>query len=261
LRSPAYPVVNLETAVKRAMEFYNLEHRNSANPAVALKHWGYDDPKNSYAARVLAALKQFGLMKEAGTKVQLSELALRIILDKRPESTDRDAALKEAALSPKIHASLRAAWTDSPPTDHNLRHDLIFKWKFNENRVDKFIQEYKETLAFAKLDSSDSLPIAGDDKANIDGELTDRFTTINPPAESEKGVKTNPSIGSTTKLFPPSVGMNQDIYTLSGGNAALILQWPTSMTTDDIEDVELWLDMMKRKLKRAVQKKEGEEAE
>src|SRR5437879_5106905 len=119
LRSPAYPVINLETAVKRASEFYDKEHRNSAHPTVALKHWGYNDPKNSYAARVLAALKQFDLMKEVGAKVQLSDLALRIILDKRPESAEREAALKEAALSPKIHTSLRAVWTDSLPTDHN----------------------------------------------------------------------------------------------------------------------------------------------
>ena len=56
--------------------------------------------------------------------------------------------------------------------------------------------------------------------------------------------------------------MNQDVYTLSTGTGALILQWPIGeMTTDDLEDVELWLDMMKRKIKRAVQKKELEEAE
>jgi len=33
------------------------------------------------------------------------------------------------------------------------------------------------------------------------------------------------------------------------------------MTTDDLPDVELWLEMMKRKLERIVTKKEQEEAE
>jgi hypothetical protein len=55
-------------------------------------------------------------------------------------------------------------------------------------------------------------------------------------------------------------GMNQDTYTIPGTQAAVVLQWPDLITTDDLEDIELWLDMMKRKLKRAVQKKEAEEA-
>lgn len=54
--------------------------------------------------------------------------------------------------------------------------------------------------------------------------------------------------------------MNQDVYTLPGGNA-VVLQWPKEMTSDDIEDVELWLDMMKRKLKRIVRQKDIDEAE
>lgn len=69
-------------------------------------------------------------------------------------------------------------------------------------------------------------------------------------------------LGDSNKGKPPKAGMNQDVYTLSTGTGALILQWPIGeMTTDDLEDVELWLDMMKRKIKRAVQKKELEEAE
>ena len=53
--------------------------------------------------------------------------------------------------------------------------------------------------------------------------------------------------------------MNQDIYTLPGGSG-IILQWPDSMTTDDLPDVELWLEV-KGKLKRIETKKEQDEAE
>lgn len=172
LRSPAHPIVDLKVALEKADEFYRLERRNAANPSVVLKHWGYE-PKNSKAARVLAALKQFGLMRETGEKVQISDLALRILLDKRQDSPERQAAIREAALRPKIHASLKAEWPETLPTDENLRHDLIFRWKFNENHVDKFIRQYRATLAFAKLDSDGSLvqPDGNTDSAGADQEM------------------------------------------------------------------------------------------
>src|SRR5579862_7484900 len=43
MRSPAYPYINLEAAIKRAQEFYNKEQRNAAPLKVAVKHWGYEE--------------------------------------------------------------------------------------------------------------------------------------------------------------------------------------------------------------------------
>ena len=87
---------------------------------------------------------------------------------------------------------------------------------------------------------------------------------VDPPAETGgSGGSSFPSWdffrSQKLKTPPAKVAMNQDVYTLPGGG--LVLQWPASMTTDDLEDVELWLEMMKRKLKRIVTKKEQNEAE
>ncbi|SRR6266516_2135896 len=88
---------------------------------------------------------------------------------------------------------------------------------------------------------------------------------VDPPAETGgSGGSSFPSWdffrSQKLKTPPAKVAMNQDVYTLPGGGG-LVLQWPASMTTDDLEDVELWLEMMKRKLKRIVTKKEQNEAE
>lgn len=162
LRSPAYPAINLETAISRARTFYNQERRNPASFAVVVGHWGFK-VKSSGGLTTVAALKAFGLMRDVetsgsgGRTVQLTDLALRILLDDRDPSVERDAAVKQAALSPKIHAELWRKWGTQVPSDSELRHRLIFDWKFNENSVADFVQQYKDTIKFARLTDSDTI--------------------------------------------------------------------------------------------------------
>src|SRR5580658_6124252 len=159
MRSPAYPYINLETAIKRAKEFYAEEQRNAAPLKVAVKHWGYE-AKSSGGAQTAAALISFGLLRDEGTgdkrKVKLTENALRIVLDTRADSEDRADAIRTAALTPKIHQQLWRKWENNIPSTENLKHILVLDWQppFNPAAVDGFIKEYKDTIAFAKPDAS-----------------------------------------------------------------------------------------------------------
>src|SRR5579872_2409565 len=136
LRSPNYPGINLETAIQRAQQFWEHEKRNAANVAVAMRHWEFSKP-TSQSMVTLAAIKSFGLFEDSGSgqdrKIKLSELALRIILDQRQPSPEREAAIKEAALKPAMHSKMWARWGAQLPSDVNLRHVLVFEYKFNEN--------------------------------------------------------------------------------------------------------------------------------
>lgn len=162
-RSPAYPYINLETAIKRAKEFYDKEVRNAANIKVAVKHWGFVET-SSGGAQTIAALVSFGLMQDEGMgenrKVRLTQNALRILLDTRPDPTERAELIKRAALAPKIHQQLWSQWGTNLPSDVSFRHTLLLEWKppFNDKAVDFFIREYKDTIAFAKLAESDKVP-------------------------------------------------------------------------------------------------------
>lgn len=160
MRSPVYPGIPLAAAIDRARMFYLHERRNAANVSVALRHWRLNE-KSSTGSITIAALLAFGLMIDSGSgaqrKLQLSELGLRLILDQRQSSPERDALIKEAALKPKMHALLWNRWKADLPSDENLRHALIWDWKFNENAVDTFIRQYKATIHFAKLTSTDKL--------------------------------------------------------------------------------------------------------
>jgi len=159
-RSPAYPAITLAQAIKRAEEFYKHEVRNPASFTAAARHWDYS-PTSSGALLTIAALKSFGLFIEleaaSGRTVQLSPLGLKIVADKRPESPERDAAIKEAALTPKIHAKIWRNYNGSLPSDAELEYRLENDWKFNVNSIKPFIKELRDTITFAKLSESDKV--------------------------------------------------------------------------------------------------------
>ena len=103
VRSPAYPAFDLKTAIDKAQAIYKHEKRAAAPVSVVTKHCGLDI-KSSGGLRLIAALKQFALAVEHGSgedrKIQLSDLALDILLAPSSDDPRRIAAIKRAALSP-----------------------------------------------------------------------------------------------------------------------------------------------------------------
>jgi hypothetical protein len=301
LRSPNYPAINLETAIQRAQQFWENEKRNAANVTVATTHWGFKRP-TSQSIVTAAAVKSFGLFEDTGSgvdrKLKLSELALRIILDQRQTSPERDAAIKEAALKPTIHSKLWSRWGAQLPSDENLRHVLIFEYKFNENAVDSFIQEFKETIRFAKLSSSDTLSVVAEDKTPVrvgdyiqwTSQGVDQFGEPRPIlglSEDGQFVFTNGSltgipIEEVTKRDRPAGeqeygGKSAKVGTIptavkrfsakQGMNnevftldeGEVILQWPSRMSAESYEDFKAWLDLIAKKAKRMADKGNGME--
>jgi hypothetical protein len=180
-RSPAYPFINLETAVRRAKQFYDREQQHAANLKVAVKHWDYEE-KSSGGLQTAAALVAFGLMKDEGMgdrrKLQLTPAAVRIILN--PNPAERESTLKEAALAPKIHRQMWQRWGGSLPSDESLRFTLLSEWepKFNVNSVDSFIKQFRSTIAFAKLVESDKVTSEDGDREDSEGSGTNYVAKV-----------------------------------------------------------------------------------
>jgi hypothetical protein len=195
LRSPNYPAIKLEEALALAKKFYDFEKRNSANYEIALKHWGFK-AGSGLGGVVLAALKAFGLIAYSGSgqdkKVQLTDLALRILLDTRQESPDRDEAIKQAALMPTLHSLLWNKYRTDLPSDENLRHELIFTLKFNERVVNDFIGEYKSTINYAKLSDSDTISPHDGDKGEEPEMIVEEKENV---GVLPKGTDTSPKTG------------------------------------------------------------------
>lgn len=252
-RSPSYPAITLEKAVSRAREFYQHEKRSTAPVAVALKHWGYG-PVSGGGRVTLAALLAFGLMRDEGAgenrQVRLTDLALRIILDDRPESVERKVALREAAQQPKIYRELLGKWPGLEISDANLRHFLLIEKKFNDGAVKDFIKDLRTTISFAELTSS---PDNDAEDETLSGETISKGAEERPtpPPAQQATVAPQAPVASAKLLPQKGVGMRQEVFALAEGDVTI--QWPERLSAESLEDFTDWLRILERKIKRAAQ--------
>ena len=236
VRSPRFPFIDLDTAMRRAKTFYQSERRNNASISVAVRHWDYND-KSSGGLQTISALKEFGLMEDSASKkarmVKLTDRALRILLDEREGSSERDQLIREAALLPKIYTVLWEHYNQELPSDSNLRHYLTLDYKppFNENSVDDFIKQFRATLSFAKLDGSDSISEEGED-------------TMKPPEDQEMP---DASLRDRQKLPPPppsSANAPYITFPLPRGNK-IEIRLQSKVSATEFDQLKQVLELMK----------------
>jgi hypothetical protein len=253
-RSPGYPYVDLREAIERAGAIYQREKMYAAAPEVIVEHWGYKNT-SSGGKMTLAALKKFGLIEDVGggpsRKVKLTKLAQTIILHSSPEHQQvRIAAIQEAALLPKIHLELWEKWRSDLPSDSTIRLYLIQEREFNDSAVGDFIQEYKNTLAFAQLSGKDKI---GDESSDIDegdylaGEWSPMTNGVD--ARSHEGDAMTPSTATRSAHagdFPP-VSASAPVRVLSiplEGGKTFDVRFPMNLTKEDfdfvVENIKLW---------------------
>ena len=91
-----YPGIDLKLALQRSHALYQVERNHAAPVETILAHWGYK-ANSGKGLVILAALKKFGLLLDEGSgkgrKARLSEDAIKIVLDTRPETGDRYKAM------------------------------------------------------------------------------------------------------------------------------------------------------------------------
>ena len=244
IRSPKFPFIDLETAIVKADTFYQSEKRNSANISVALKSWNFED-KSSGGLQTISALKEFGLMEDSGSNkarsVKLTDRAFRIILDQRPDSEARGRLVAEAALLPKIHSTLWEHYQHELPSDSNLRHYLMFDYKppFNENSVDGFIQQFRTTLGYAKLISSDTISPNGKDIPNE--EEAEGETVMHEAKGHHQKPATSPSRSDTP--IPGQTPVGSDIPVAS--DCVMGVNATGRVTQNGIEKLISYLQLIK----------------
>jgi len=174
-RSPAYPYIDLGKAIEKAMAINDAgASRTALPPETFYKIWNLG-AQSSGARQTMAALNHFGLVEYLGRgddrKVKLSELALRIVHDKRPESTERLSAIQEAALTPPIHTELYEKYGQFLPADVVLETFLLRDKGFNDGAAQSLVAEYKATLELARLDKPGNMPSTGDQNAKLPTQL------------------------------------------------------------------------------------------
>jgi hypothetical protein len=222
-RSPNFPFINLEQSLMRAQQFYAAEKRGAAPFKVAAQHWSYST-SSSGAFQTAAALKSYGLMVDEGSgekrNLKLTDLALRILLDQRPDSQDKPRYMRQAALSPTIAAQVYGKWPNGLPSLPSLHHYLVLDRGFGDQKahsVSKIIYENEElTKHGASLVASSDAKIENEAQTEVGSEAM-------VAAPQEVVSHRIPSVTSGMGL--PQTGVWSKPERLAFGNAEIIINY------------------------------------
>lgn len=206
----------------------------------AYKSWELGE-KGSLGRQTVAALRYFGLIEYEGQGanrlVKLTETALKILLDKRPESTERWELIKEVARNPTIYAQMWKEWGPDLPSEGTIETYLVRDNGFSETAAPELITSYKDTLDFARLGQSDIMPEL---ETNEGGRDSDE--------NREKPSEDRPAYRCTKHEANP--GMKEDVFTLKEGD--VVFQWPGRISPESFQDLEDWTGLLLRKIKRHI---------
>lgn len=241
-RSPSFPFISLKKAIDRAEAFANSHGKAAARLVAVGPTWGYAE-KSSGLLQTVAALKQYGLIEDFGSgaerKVQLTELAWRILKDMRPGA--REQAIGEAVLKPRLMQEYIAHWIPDRPSDAHCISELTLDRGFTEASAKAFLKVFDENASFANLKNSDSLSPSLENEETI-------------PAFHKQDTGKDMQQRYAPQSISPVVGPNRAIFPLAEGTA--ILELPIGLSQESKEDLEAWFDLM---LKRASRPAKTEE--
>jgi len=169
-RSPGYPNFGLAEAVSRISKVFQADRRNVIERAIVAKHIGYGG-LNGAADKSIATLSHYGLLDRVSKgEIRVSQLAMDILHPESPEK--RKAALREAADSPQLFATLRERFPDGKFSEEALRSYLV-RSGFQDAALEPAIRAYMATSQFLELErayESDGAPTkTSEESARQDG--------------------------------------------------------------------------------------------
>jgi hypothetical protein len=276
-RSPNFPSIPLSEALVKARVLYDKDKRNSTSLRTVLEHLGFGAKLSGSAGRVLSALRQFGLLEETGGQYRITEGAVRVftLSDNAPERT---AAIQAAAQKPAIYREVLGQYAEGLPSDATLRDFLILKKKFNPDSVDTFIRAFKATIELAKLTpgvyNSNELDAPTPDVSvgdYVQWESQGVLQFVAPKRivgiSEDRGfvfVEGSPTgipitqlqkveAPATPHFAKPPMGVAREVSALEEGEA--VLQWPATLSVESVQELEDWLTLVIKKLKRRASEK------
>lgn len=232
-RSPSFPFITLERALERARQFYDEERRGAAPYSRTVHHWKYTE-SSSGGLQTVAALKSYGLMDDVGgsgkaRQLKLTDLVLRILLDQRPDSTDRAGYLKQAAMSPNVAAEVYARWPEGLPSDSTLNHFLVLERKFNDQTAPTVVKILKQNQ---ELIASTGGTIESAESELKDDSMVETVKTDPPTQRNEPSRK--------AALPTEMLSADRPVLTLRYRGVAITLQFSEEPSRETFEYLERW---------------------
>jgi len=225
-RSPSFPFISLKKAIERADALHATHKREAARLVTVAPTWGFGT-KSSGLLQTVAALKQFGLVEDLGSgedrKIQISDLARRILSDSRPGA--REKAIKEAAGLPKVIAEYLPKWVPDRPSDAHCISELHLDRGFTPESARTFLKIFDETVAYAGL-AEDVEPT----EVQVPPEEHDEPARLVP---SPANVRNDPFAGVLASVGPKPLSERLEI-TMNGRTLAGTF---TLISSDEVDTV------------------------
>jgi len=250
-RSPNFPSVDLGEAVDLARKIWDHAQRHPVPvQTVFQKLWGYS-AASSGAKQRLAAVRAFGLVEVSGTtekkQVRVVNAAGKVFAG-HPEGP---VILRDCALMPRVHQTVWNHFGDEGlPPDETIKHYLMFDFdpSFTDDAARRFITEFKRTVEYAGLSTLEN----GESETSWVGKTEEEKASEDGSSEVSRSDKTE-----KRKSIVDS-NRRQDVFSVDEGE--IVIEWPIMLSAESIEDVEGWLDIIKRKMKRAAKRIDSEES-
>lgn len=264
-RGPSYPFTGLEESIGFARKMYDYTKKAPAPLySVISTAWKYSESSSS-GHKVVAALRAFGLVENVPVdgdswSIRLTPRAVLILLGDK-DSPEWREELKKAALSPNWYARCWKKWgADMPPS---MRSNLLVHEGFVESTVDAFLRDYRKTIAFVGLVEEEGAEVTEESSP------TERNSPLGDGVQSQlpgsaAGLRVLPLPGSVVP--PQATGvirnygggplMSVESFRLSDG-ISVSVEWPQAISSDSFEDFKEWLDLIKKRVGRAVRAPEN----
>lgn len=152
-RSPGYPMISLEEALVRVRKLWKEDRNNKIHIDTVYEHLGYG-AQGGYGARIIAAMKKFGLISQSKNDIALTPRAVDIMIHE-PEDEEYIRAVKVTALMPDIYSKLYNEYNGVLPSDKTISVKLIKDYEFNPKKVSVLIKGFRATIKFAGLTGED----------------------------------------------------------------------------------------------------------
>lgn len=242
-RSPSFPFIPLRKAIDRAQTMLNSHRRNPTRPSTVGETWGYS-ASSSGLVQTVAALKAYGLLEDVGKgedrRVQLSDLALRIISDTRPGA--RESAIKEAVLRPKILSEYIGQWGLERPSDAHCVSELTLDRGFTQDAAKLFLRIFDDNLSFANLNNTDKIENISEIDTNASAG-TQR--ALVPAGRSSQSIIEDSDSGATERVRAqqqrsPTV----PAATLPLPEGLVTLAIPAGLSARSVKALKAWIDVI-----------------
>ncbi len=240
VRSPGYPMIDLKEAIAKAKMLWDKDKNNPIPREVAAEHLGYGGA-GGHAGRVIAALKHFNLIYLKESFIILTEKAIDLILHSPSDKVYIDT-VKEIALNPSTYADLFNEYNGDLPSDSTLKVKLLKDYKFNADKIDRFISNFRSTIEFARLG-----PETQEDETEYLGPKDIIISPEDIARERAKymteSLKKQPT---TTMMDALSVKPRSFDIPLFGGGKATLMFEKYPLDEADIEILQDWLNIFKK---------------